>query len=277
MGINIITDEIALTREQKSSLTRFVNKNCSYYFFLNFIKITNGNVADAIKLYYLDEELRSIVLKYLLRLEIQMKKDFISIVEKNTSDQYFWNNPAYYIHSINQVKKGHKHSLLSITVKKMNILINNMNYSTDKPTNSQAFYASTFGDFKTIHQGFIPQYKHPFNNKYLPNVLGQTNKLQKYFICLKIIRNRCCHSNHLISLKLKNELNNRNLDQLELPVLVTPFEQCLYFIYSRLDNKKGFKRKLLSSLKKYQSVWNLYSSRHILSKESIDNIENYWK
>ena len=78
MGIEIIVNELPyLSRGQKAAISRFVNKNCSYYYFLNFIRITSGNVADAIKLYYFDEDLRKVLLKYILRLEIQMKIDLI--------------------------------------------------------------------------------------------------------------------------------------------------------------------------------------------------------
>lgn len=48
MDISVVTEEIVLTPSQKAAVTRFVNKKCSYYYFLNLIRITNGNVADAI-------------------------------------------------------------------------------------------------------------------------------------------------------------------------------------------------------------------------------------
>lgn len=90
MGIEIITNDLAsrgieLTAGQKRAITRFVNKNCSYYFFLNFMRMTNGNVKDAIQLYRFDKSLRILTLKYILRFEVQIKKDFIHYVEIATT------------------------------------------------------------------------------------------------------------------------------------------------------------------------------------------------
>lgn len=96
MGISTITNEIKLNKAKEQAIDKFVSKNCSYYYFLNFIRITRGNVKDAIKLYYFDEDLRKILLKYILRLEVQMKKDLIASVETINGGNVFWNDPRYY-------------------------------------------------------------------------------------------------------------------------------------------------------------------------------------
>lgn len=66
MEIEIITSKIDLTSGQKGAVTRFVNRNCSYYYFLNFILMTSGNVKDAIKLYRFDR--KQIVVKNIRRI-----------------------------------------------------------------------------------------------------------------------------------------------------------------------------------------------------------------
>lgn len=166
MGIEIITSEVKLSPQQKGAITRFVRKNCSYYYFLNFIRITKGNVKDAIKLYYFDEELRSIILKYILRLEVQMKKDFVECVEKSTNDDCFWNNSKYYIPSFVSSNKKKK-SKFRILVDSIDKTKYNMNYSLYGPENDRALYSSTFGNFIKIFQNIKYKYKIDFEKKYL--------------------------------------------------------------------------------------------------------------
>ena len=198
-----------------------------------------------------------------------MKKDFIKSAEQIDNNLYLWNDPSYFISSSHRVQNRHTISLFSKTINSSN----NIQYSLSTITNNQAFYASTFGNFITIHKIILPSYKTNFNNKYMPNTINSTRTIQKYLSTLRIIRNRCCHSNHVISMKLKNELNNRNLDLLDLTTQLSPFELNLYFIYSRLDNKGNFKRELLRSLKKYESNWIPYCNNHILSQNIISNID----
>lgn len=77
MGIDVISSKVVLNTEQEMLVNNFVNKHCSHYYFLNFIKMTSGNVEDAIELYYFDEELRIALIKYILRFEIQLKRDLL--------------------------------------------------------------------------------------------------------------------------------------------------------------------------------------------------------
>lgn len=276
MGIDIIENEYTLSNEQKREINQFVFQNCSYYYFLNFIRITKCNVSDAKELYYFDEELRAIILKYLLRLEVQMKKDLIEFVEGKTGDLSFWDNPIHYISNYTSVPIGKTKSGFQITVDKMNVLIAEMKFSAVGPANNRAFYSSTFGNFVTIHKNLLYPLKQDFNDKYLYPTSKSTEKLQKYLFCLKKIRNRCCHSNHVVSLKLKNELNNRNLDPLGVSIALSPFERCLYFIYSRLDCKMNFKQDMLEVLRKYENQWKPYSVNHSIPYNMISNIETLW-
>lgn len=136
-----------------------------------------------------------------------------------------------------------------------------MGFSNSGPENNRAFYSSTYGCFIKIYQNLLYKYKSTFINKYLHLSSNPENELCKYFQCIRIIRNRCCHSNHIVSIKLKNNLSNTTLfDTCSLNL--DNIEKCVLFIYRNLDNKNGLINELLNVLKKYYKHWQPYSSKH---------------
>ena len=50
----------------------YIDGKCSQYYFLDYMRCSNGNVDDAIKFYELDIDLRSILLKYIILFEIRL-------------------------------------------------------------------------------------------------------------------------------------------------------------------------------------------------------------
>lgn len=268
MNVSIITNEINLNNGQINKVNEFVKHNCSYYYFLNFIRITNGNVDEAIELYYFDEDIRKVLLKYILRLEVQMKKDLISSVETLNNGNTFWNNATYYKPSYSSTKGHRKFSNFTINVNKISAQMKKMCFSNNGPENNRAFYSSTFGSFIKTYQNLLYKYKSTFINKYMPNNNAEEN-ISKYLQCIKIIRNRCCHSNHIVSIKLKNNISNvslANLCNLQLDNL----EKCILFIYRNLDNNKGFVDEFLDVLNKYKPYWYPYSFKHSVRVKLVD-------
>ena len=275
MSIAIITNEFpSLTSGQKAAITRFVNNNCSYYYFLNFIRITNGNVKDAISLYHFDEDLREVILKFILRFEVQMKKDFINCVEKTNGQSSFWDNPYLYNSSFTRMPHG-RLSKFGENKRRIQKQINKMNFSSSGPINDRALYCSSFGCFIKIVDNIKQQYKNDFNDKYVGYINDSSRELHKYLNCIRITRNRCCHSNHIVSKKFRYDIStNINLYRFSsLPL--TNFEKILYFIYKNLDNKKGFKEEILKVLTKYSAVWLKYAGDHLLTNNTINNLEHF--
>lgn len=75
----------------------FIEGKCSQYYFLDYLRTTNGNVDDAIEFYLLDDRLRSLLAQYLIRFEIQLKTDFVDGVQASTKCSSFWNKRKFYL------------------------------------------------------------------------------------------------------------------------------------------------------------------------------------
>ena len=265
---------LSLSDADRCKLDSFIEANCSAYYIVDFLRITSGNVDDAISLYFLDEDLRAVVLKYILRLEIQMKKDFINCVFEETNDESFWNNRTYYTSQFVKAKKGVDRSQFDIAVTEVNARMRVMQFSIASDRNHQAFYAMSLGTFSKLYSGMFLRYHFDFTSKYSFRNPCSVDVLRRYFDTVRIIRNRCCHSNHMISAKLKNALI--------FNVSVLPgyfgdtgneFEKTLYFIYSRLDNKESFKDDVIGLLKENISCWRPYCNKHLLHPAFAEDID----
>lgn len=271
----IAKKNIQLSEEDESILDDFIKSNCSYYYMINFLRITAGDVKKAIQLYFFDEQIRSILLKYILRLEIQMKKDFVDTVYSTTSDSCFWNKPNYFNKQFTTPKQNNIESLFDVVVKEIANRMRSMNYSSSSDKNHQAFYAMSFGSFLKFYSGMHLKYHFDFSEKYF--IKGKPNLvegLKRYLNNIRIIRNRCCHSNHLVSVKLKNDLNfHTSLLNGYIGDIKSEFEKTLYFIYSRLDNKELFKDEVIGVLEEYELDWKPYCRKHLLPMTIIEDIK----
>lgn len=152
-----------------------------------------------------------------------------------------------------------------------------MHFDTIGPLNYAAMYSISFGCFKTLFRYIDIQYKQSFIDKYTSHLNNHSfNVLYSYFDCIRIIRNRCAHGNHIITLKLKNDLNcHRKLvtNKLISPLpneYVSVFEAVLLFIIKQSNCGKEFKQKLAELFKKYNyaSLLTKYVGKHSLSAKT---------
>lgn len=265
---------IFISPKDQEKLEKFIKNNCSKYYMINFLRITSGNVDDAILLYYLDENLRAIILKYILRLEVQMKKDFINYVYKETNDDSFWNNKKYYNQQFTSIKKQNLKSSFDIAIKEVKERMLTMHYSSSSDRNQQAFYTMSLGAFIKFYSGMYFRYHHDFTEKYAYKDSHSVNILKHYLDSIRIIRNRCCHSNHMISVKLKNSLIFKTslLDGF-VGDQYSEFEKTIYFIYTRLENKGEFKDDIINLLENSESCWKPYCGKHILPSSFLEDLK----
>ena len=87
-----------IPEEKLIALKSRINDKCSEYYFLDFLKTTKGSINDAYRLFIFDERLRCLLLKYVLRFEIQIKNSFVEFVSDETGDESFWNKEEFYIY-----------------------------------------------------------------------------------------------------------------------------------------------------------------------------------
>lgn len=282
MGIEIITSKIELTSGQKSAITRFVNNNCSYYYFLNFILMTNGNVKDAIKLYHLDIELRNIILKQMLNFELQMKKKLLVEIYKVDSS-YEWDNQDFYIPHFNFQRQGI--SNFSKMVRDSQKRIRNMNYSNSgRNKNEKMLYATSFGTFLCIYNNLLDIYREDFLNDIYPSSLhnpslrSRLNNLKNYFEAIQFTRNRCAHSNHIINKRFTNKISHIFLDNFDDECKkFNKFERTLYFLYMKTDCSEEYKKDIIKCLNKYKDCLGYCIQKKIFKPIIIDRIQKSWR
>ena len=95
-----------ISEEELLKIKKVVAPKCCDYFFVDFLRSTNGNVDDAISLFFLDEKLRSLFVQYLMRFEIQIKSDFATMVENSTLSDRFWVIKKFYIPEARNKRNG---------------------------------------------------------------------------------------------------------------------------------------------------------------------------
>lgn len=282
MGIEIITSKIELTSGQRGAISRFVNHNCSYYYFLNFILMTNGNVKDAIKLYHFDMELRNIILKQALNLELQMKKKLLIEIYK-VDPSYQWDNQKFYIAHFNFQRHGI--SNFDKMVRDSQKRIRNMNYSgSGRNRNEKMFYATSFGTLLCVYNNLIDTYREGFLNDvystslYNSSLESRFNNLKNYFEAIQFTRNRCAHNNHIINKRFTNKVSRMFLDNFDDECKkFNKFERTLYFLYKKTDSSEEYKKDILKCLSKYKNCLNYCIQKQIFKPSIIDRIQENWK
>ena len=257
----------------------FINGKCSEYYFLDYLRCTNGNIDDAIEFYLLDDKLRSLLMQYLVRLEIQLKTDFVRTVQESTHSSSFWTKKKYYIPEAKQPGKHGKVSNYTRVKRRIFSNMNRMSFETMGPSNYAAMYSSSFGTFQDLFKYIDLPYKQEFIDIYTSHLKIHNYKiLNCYFESIRRIRNRCAHGNHIISLKMVNELNGlrrtlfSNNASPNSNYHYTVMEATILFIVKQLNCGKELKHKLTVLLNKYHLLLNKYNGKHSLSGMTVAKI-----
>ena len=83
-----------------------------------------------------------------------------------------------------------------------------MKFRTIGPLNYVAMYCLSFGGFKTLFRYIDVKYKESFIERYTSHLKTNVfSVLYAYLDCIRLLRNRCAHGNHIVTLKFKNDLN----------------------------------------------------------------------
>lgn len=151
-----------------------------------------------------------------------------------------------------------------------------MRYVSAGPDDNRALYPCSFGTFRKMYVGMKFVYHKSFTENYIYPDRYSFDKLNSYLCCIQAIRNRCCHSNHIVSPKLNYYISNYSLDDLKHPCFTSNFSKALNYIYLKLKNNIGMKEDFLNIFSKYEKTWKKYVGRHSVDYDIIDSINNNW-
>lgn len=275
MAHKLIKDAFPLiTDKDLSKIVDKISDKCSDYYFLDFLKTTNGNTNDAYKLFIFDERLRCLLLKYVLRFEIQIKNTFVECVSKATGDDSFWNKSQYYI-----FKKQEDFNKLKSKIEES---FKNLNTPHNSANSYAATYVMSFGTFVSVFKNINPKYKRNFIKKYTKYLPRQDfDVLHKYLLCMRALRNRCAHGTHLVSNSFVNQLSQfRSLkDPGDIKAGMehfSVFELTLYFLIHSLNCRKEFEIELKKLLEKNKELYSKYGGKQSINPAIIEKLfKNY--
>jgi len=245
------------------SIQKKISDKCSEFYFLDFLKTTKGNVQDAYRLFNFDERLRCLLLKYVLRFEIQIKYDFVTFVSAASGDEHFWRDKKYYI-----FKNDFDFDNLRNKIEES---FANLKESPFEADSHAATYVMSFGTFVSVYKNINPMYKREFINEYtkfLPK--GDFRILHKYLLCMRALRNRCAHGTHIVSNSFVNQLSQfssiKNVEYLKPGMeRLTVFELTLYFLMKSLHCKDEFCKDLSALLAKNEHIYSKYGGKQSIN------------
>ena len=255
----------------------FIDGKCSQYYFLDYMRCTNGDVDDAIEFYLLDDKLRTLFTQYLIRFEIQIKTDFVDSVQASTRCSSFWNKRKYYLPDARHPRSRGRASKFYLMRKKIASNMSRLSFNTMGPANYAAMYSSSFGAAQELFKLIDTPYKTNFISKYTTCLTRHDYyALNSVLEAIRRIRNRCAHGNHVITLKMVNDLNNLrgllNSNTLNVSCHLTVMEAVLLYLCKQLNCGKEFKQRILSVLIKHHSLLAKYNGRHSLSANVANKI-----
>lgn len=261
----------SLSEEELLSVNKFIAHKCSAFYFLDFLQTTSGNVDDAKELFKLDERLRVVLMKYLLRFEIQIKNDFIQYVEKATKSASFWNDSSFYLSNFLKPRFSGAKSDFSFLLSKIKESLSNLNMPSLGASDYAAFYAMSFGTFIRVFKQIQPQYKFDFSyhyTRYLPK--HDFDTIHSYLLCVRALRNRCAHGNHLVSINLVNQLNQYSIikdpSRVANPGLdCSELELTLLFLFQNLVCFRELIRDLHAVLLAYEPTYSKYGGKQSIN------------
>lgn len=248
-----------------------IGDKCNDFYFVEFLKATNGHIEDAYRLLKFDEELRSFLLKYILRFEIQIKSDFMSCLIKATNDPSFWTKKENYIFKNDEGFEQLIH--------KIRDAFDNLNIPYAQKDAFAVAYVISFGTFINIFKNIKPEYKKEFIKRYSKKLYKKNDYklLHKYFLCIRALRNRCAHGTHIVSMSFVNQLNqysfickeeNVGKSSFKYSVLDLTLKYLINMVYCHTE----FKDNLLKLLTKRKALYSKYGGKQSINPSIIEKL-----
>lgn len=264
MSSNILREAFPEIPEEKlTALKSKIDDKCSEYYFLDFLKTAKGNIDDAYHLFIFDERLRCLLLKYILRFEIQIKNSFVEYVTRSTGDICFWNKEKFFIYKT--------HEEFERLISKIKESFKNLGRTPNSANSYAATYVMSFGTFVSVFKNINPSFKREFIKKYTDYLpLQDFDVLHKYLLCMRALRNRCAHGTHIVSNTLVNQLKQYSMLQNKENInpgmeSFSVFELTLYFLILNLNCKAEFIKDLKKLLLKNKGLYSKYGGRQSIN------------
>lgn len=274
----ILSDYPTLSVADINKISRFLSTKCSEYRFIDFMRCSNGNVKDAIEFFKFDDALRALLIQYLIRFEIQVKTDFIREVETATESNSFWDNSSYYFESSTRPYYPDGKSKFDKIKDEITKNLERYSFNTPGPSDYRALAFSSFGSFHNLFKNIDLKYKQKFIDQYTSKLpVHNYHVLNGYFSAIQAIRNRCAHGNHIVTLKLKNQLNAHislihRSNSPKPKINISVFDAVLIFLINVLNCGGEFKGKLKKVIAKYSEILSRYPGNYAFSPNIIDKI-----
>ncbi len=229
----------------------------------NFKKDTK--FSDVLSLYYLDVDLRYILIKYINRLELNFRTNLIYWVSMHYTENSIWyTDPA--IMSPVYLKDIRSHYNKNFISKNIQINKHHIKYPNDKYAPCwKTFEYYTFGSIVKVYEYILDdEVKKKVSLQYN---LKKTYKLQNFLDTLVFVRNSCAHSGVIYDLHIDEgvvepdgyKFNNNYSHSLDAAI-----KALLYLISNISSNRKDDLSKKLNKL------FNKYENNPII-KEIIVN------
>lgn len=261
----------SLTEEDIKKIHSKIGDKCNDFYFAEFLKATKGHIDDAYRLFKFDEELRSLLLKYVLRFEIQIKSDFMTCLIKATGDERFWENEDNYIFG--------NHDEFDHMKQKIHEAFANLNVPSSHKDSYAVAYVISFGTFVSLFKYIKPELKKDFVKKYSKKLYKKNDfqLLNKYLLCIRALRNRCAHGTHIVSNSFVNQLAQYSFIKKEENVgpgyeHYSVLELTLKYLIDMIYCTTEFKDVLIKLLSKHKALYSRYGARQSINPTIVEKL-----
>ncbi len=180
---------------------------CSFPFEINYPEINNRDhklrpltsFEDVVALYYFDQDLRHLLMRYIYRIEVNLRTRLIYTVSNaNPSSPTWFVDPAV-------VNKGFidefDNKIYSTVSKNFIIQRHHLRYLNDRYAPAwKTIEFMTFGNICTLYENIKSEdLKQQVANNY---GLRNIKTFRNYINTIRVIRNACAHGNHICDLQL---------------------------------------------------------------------------
>lgn len=143
-----------LKNSEYKKVLSFIDGKYSQYYFLDYMRCSNGNVDDAIRFSILDEKLRTLLFQNIICFETQLKSDFVICVNSRTHCSNFWKKKKFYMPDAVVPRSKGKNSKYFLIKRRLEEGVKRLQFDTIGPQHFGSYVYMLFWNFYTIIQNY---------------------------------------------------------------------------------------------------------------------------